>query len=190
MTTSTPISREAAEKLAQHVVENDNVPHTTHLATSERMVFAATHAPTLASYVLANKPGLTDEVTDVFECIKSNWPLEVMGVYSCRYCNSTKSMDPSRETKHAPDCILKLIDRLTSASPEPVEPAPARVTDKPLTADAKVARIAAIDRMFEEATGWGSWMADASGERYCLVMRLAKYDDIIVPHRYEMVPHD
>ena len=33
-------------------------------------------------------------------------------------------------------------------------------------------RIAEIDQMFEEATGWGSWMSEASSERQGLVRRL------------------
>lgn len=40
-------------------------------------------------------------------------------------------------------------------------------------ADEKISeRIAAIDKMFEEATGWGSWMSEASSERRGLVRQL------------------
>lgn len=53
-----------------------------------------------------------------------------------------------------------------------------------LTKDQKIARIAQIDAMFEEATGWGSWMVDCANERASLVDRLAKYDDTIVEHKY------
>ncbi len=54
-----------------------------------------------------------------------------------------------------------------------------------MTPDAKLARIAAIDTMFEKATAWGSWMWDASGERYSLVERLKKYDGVEVEHKYK-----
>lgn len=41
-----------------------------------------------------------------------------------------------------------------------------------LAVDHIEARIASIDKMFEEATGWGSWMCDVSGERRGLVRQL------------------
>lgn len=47
------------------------------------------------------------------------------------------------------------------------------------------ARIAEIDKMFEEATGWGSWMATASSERRGLVRRLEQMG-VFVPHKWEL----
>lgn len=44
-------------------------------------------------------------------------------------------------------------------------------------------RIAAIDKMFEEATGWGSWMSEASSERRGLVGRLHKLG-LSAEHKY------
>ena len=40
-------------------------------------------------------------------------------------------------------------------------------------------RIAVIDKMFREATGWGSWMDEASGERQELVSRAHQLGAII-----------
>lgn len=53
-----------------------------------------------------------------------------------------------------------------------------------MTKDGKLERIALIDAMFESATGWGSWMVEASNERFGLVERLKKYDATIIPHKY------
>lgn len=58
----------------------------------------------------------------------------------------------------------------------------------PATKEEKLARIAQIDRMFEEAAGWGSWMATASGERAGLVYSLAKWNGVIVKHKFQMAP--
>ena len=46
-------------------------------------------------------------------------------------------------------------------------------TDFKAAAEEIKARVAAIDRMFEEATGWGSWMSEASAERRGLVRKAA-----------------
>lgn len=43
------------------------------------------------------------------------------------------------------------------------------------------ARVAEIDTMFETATGWGSWMSDASSERRGLV-RQAAIRGVNIPH--------
>jgi hypothetical protein len=42
----------------------------------------------------------------------------------------------------------------------------------------KIDRIAEIDKMFEEATGWGSWMIMAANEREDLANKIG------VPHKY------
>lgn len=44
-------------------------------------------------------------------------------------------------------------------------------------------RIAIIDRAFESATGWGSWMVETANEREALVNRLraAGHD---IPHKW------
>ena len=54
------------------------------------------------------------------------------------------------------------------------------------TADGIRTRIAEIDRDFTAATHWGSWVAEASGERKGLVIRLKKEHGIDVPHNHEM----
>lgn len=46
------------------------------------------------------------------------------------------------------------------------------------------ARIAKIDKRFEEAEGWGSWMFESSIEREFLVSRLARLG-VEVPHKYQ-----
>lgn len=51
--------------------------------------------------------------------------------------------------------------------------------------DDKLARIHEIDAQFENATGWGSWMATLSSERRCLVREL-RAAGIVVDHRYEL----
>jgi hypothetical protein len=42
----------------------------------------------------------------------------------------------------------------------------------PLLAAEHLQRIAVIDRAFEEAKGWGSWMVETANEREALVNRL------------------
>ena len=44
-------------------------------------------------------------------------------------------------------------------------------------------RIAQIDRMFEDAGGWGSWMVTAANEREALVNCLRR-DGVAVEHKY------
>lgn len=46
--------------------------------------------------------------------------------------------------------------------------------DKVRVMDPRLARIAEIDAMFADATGWGSWMAMCSNERERLVNALNK----------------
>jgi hypothetical protein len=53
-----------------------------------------------------------------------------------------------------------------------------------LSKEDKLARIAKIDEMFEDAKSWGSWMVFAANERASLVDRLAKYDGVTVEHKY------
>jgi len=45
-------------------------------------------------------------------------------------------------------------------------------------------RIAEIDAMFEEATGWGSWMVMAANEREGIVNRL-RAEGYDVQHKYQ-----
>lgn len=44
--------------------------------------------------------------------------------------------------------------------------------------------VAVIDKMFEEATGWGSWMVSSANRREVLINRLHRmgYQD---PHKYQ-----
>ena len=57
--------------------------------------------------------------------------------------------------------------------------------DKPALANyeaglkAAVKRIAEIDAMFEQATGWGSWMVECANEREALA------DKYQLPHKYQ-----
>lgn len=44
-------------------------------------------------------------------------------------------------------------------------------------------RIAAIDAMFTDATGWGSWMVECANEREALVERLRSYG-VEIEHKY------
>lgn len=44
-------------------------------------------------------------------------------------------------------------------------------------------RVAEIDKMFETATGWGSWMVEASHERKALIDKLNKLG-LRLPHKY------
>lgn len=50
-------------------------------------------------------------------------------------------------------------------------------------------RIAEIDKMFEEATGWGSWMSEASAERRGLV-RDAKRLGYTIPDKWVLTCSD
>jgi hypothetical protein len=56
---------------------------------------------------------------------------------------------------------------------------------EPKTAEEIQAKIAEIDLMFDCATGWGSWMADASGWRRSLIERLEREHGISAPHKHE-----
>lgn len=48
-----------------------------------------------------------------------------------------------------------------------------------------LSRIAEIDRLFEDATGWGSWMVTAANEREELVNYLNSFAPAHkVPHKY------
>lgn len=51
------------------------------------------------------------------------------------------------------------------------------------TTDEAIIRIAEIDRMFEDATGWGSWMVMCANERECLVDML-RGRGITVAHKW------
>jgi hypothetical protein len=48
-----------------------------------------------------------------------------------------------------------------------------------MTKDEAFARIVDIDKMFDEATGWGSWMVEAANEREDLAN---KYE---LPHKWQ-----
>ena len=50
--------------------------------------------------------------------------------------------------------------------------------------DEALERIAQIDHMFEEATGWGSWMVMCANEREALVNRL-RAAGLPVEHKYQ-----
>lgn len=54
-----------------------------------------------------------------------------------------------------------------------------------MTTQQQLARVAEIDSKFENAMGWGSWMAEASSERRCLVRQLAA-NGITVEHKWEL----
>lgn len=56
-----------------------------------------------------------------------------------------------------------------------------------MTNDDKLVRIKEIDAKFENATGWGSWMATLSSERRCLVREL-RAAGIVIDHRYHAYP--
>lgn len=47
------------------------------------------------------------------------------------------------------------------------------------TLETATRRIAEIDKMFEEATGWGSWMVECANEREALA------DQFGLPHKYQ-----
>ena len=50
--------------------------------------------------------------------------------------------------------------------------------------DEAIDRIAQIDRMFEDATAYGSWMVMCANEREGLVDRL-RSDGVMVEHKYQ-----
>ena len=52
-----------------------------------------------------------------------------------------------------------------------------------MTDQEKLSRVAAIDVLFEDATGWGSWMVSAANDRERLVSDLNTrgYD---IPHKH------
>ena len=50
--------------------------------------------------------------------------------------------------------------------------------------DERLKRIAEIDAMFEDATGWGSWMVMCANEREGLVNALRK-DGHDIPHKHQ-----
>ena len=45
-------------------------------------------------------------------------------------------------------------------------------------------RIAEIDRLFSESTGWGSWMVAAANERESLVTKL-RTEGVQIEHRFQ-----
>jgi len=49
-------------------------------------------------------------------------------------------------------------------------------------------RVDCIDEMFDTATGWGSWMAEASSERKNIINRLNRDHGYALPHKYELKP--
>lgn len=49
--------------------------------------------------------------------------------------------------------------------------------------DESMDRVAQIDRMFEGADGWGSWMVMCANEREALVNQL-RADGVAVEHKY------
>lgn len=48
----------------------------------------------------------------------------------------------------------------------------------------KIKRVAEIDAMFDEATGWGSWMVMAANERESLVNQL-KAAGYVIEHKWQ-----
>jgi len=58
------------------------------------------------------------------------------------------------------------------------------MSDITTTAGDLMARIAAIDSMFEAAGGWGSWMVSAANEREHLVNQLKSKFGVTVEHKY------
>lgn len=45
--------------------------------------------------------------------------------------------------------------------------------------DEEIARVTEIDKMFEQATGWGSWMVECANEREYLANKHG------LPHKYQ-----
>ena len=46
------------------------------------------------------------------------------------------------------------------------------------------ARLAELDAMFADATGWGSWMVEVANEREALVNKMAREYGVRVPHAH------
>lgn len=53
-----------------------------------------------------------------------------------------------------------------------------------MTNDERFQRVAEIDRMFDEAKGWGSWMVSVSNERRILVNQL-RNEGYVVEHKHQ-----
>lgn len=58
-----------------------------------------------------------------------------------------------------------------------------READGVVVMDERIARIAEIDAMFSEATGWGSWMVMCANEREGLVNQLRE-EGHDIEHKY------